>query len=281
MSATTIIAAERVGYALPAGVHSVGAVHSVFSCAVNLEIEGEMWTLLASDCAEQPFGIRLPVRSFEAFAIREGDGIHTRAGFVGVERAGGRLVVDCRAAPRWAPSPPDAVLPGFAARVALLSQAASARAWPSSRLMAHDAMRALLGESGALDGVLTGIVGRGPGLTPAGDDVLVGILAVVASPLAGEAGARATQAMRRALEGLVLRTTALSGHMLRQAARGLLGRMPHDLVGALAGGLAADELDCALRRIASTGATSGADICMGVLEAARAFLRSGAYKAAA
>jgi hypothetical protein len=68
--------------------------------------------------------------------------------------------------------------------------------------------------------------------------------------------------------------------MLRQAARGLLGRVPRDLVGALAGG-PADGLERAVRQIASTGATSGADICMGVLEAAQAFLRSGAFEAAA
>ena len=86
--------------------------------------------------------------------------------------------------------------------------------------------------------------------------------------------------MRCAVESLAPRTTTLSAHMLRQAARGLLGRMPHDLVGALAGGLA-DEFDCALRSIAATGATSGGDVCVGVLEAAQAFLRSGAYEAAA
>jgi hypothetical protein len=131
-----------------------------------------------------------------------------------------------------------------------------------------------------LEEALAGIVGCGPGLTPAGDDVLVGILAVLSSPLSGAAGAEAHQAMRRTVEGLAPRTTALSGHMLRQAARGLTGRMPHDLVGALAGA-APDELDRAIRCMEATGATSGADVCMGVLEAARAFLCSGAYEAAA
>jgi Protein of unknown function (DUF2877) len=131
-----------------------------------------------------------------------------------------------------------------------------------------------------LEEALAGIVGCGPGLTPAGDDVLVGILAVLSSPLSGDAGAEAHQAMRSAVERLAPRTTALSSHMLRQAACGLLGRMPHDLVGALAGG-STDELDRAIRSIEATGATSGADVCMGVVEAAQAFLPSGAYEAAA
>jgi hypothetical protein len=276
-----VIAAERVGYALDLGFDCVGAVHSVFSRAVNLEIQREMWTLLASDCADLPFGIRLPVRSFEAFAIRRGACVHARAGFLGVGRPGRPIVVDCRGAPRWAPSPPSAIAPGFAVRRARLSQAAAARAWFGSRAMAREAARSLQNGAHLLEGALAGIVGCGPGLTPAGDDVLVGILAILSSPLAGDAHAQASQAMRRAVEGLAPKTTTLSGHMLRQAARGLLGRMPHDLVGALAGGLAADELDCAVRSIAATGATSGADVCMGVLEAAQAFLRFGAYEAAA
>jgi Protein of unknown function (DUF2877) len=280
LSPTAVIAAERVGYALDVDRDCVGAVHSVFSRAVNLEIEGEMWTLLASDCADLPLGIRLPVPSFEAFAIRQGGSVHARAGFLGIGRPGRRIVVDCGAAPRWAPSPPSAIAPGFAARLARLSQAATARAWFASRTMACAATRALQSGARPLGGALAGIVGCGPGLTPAGDDVLVGILAVLTSPVAGDAGAETAEAMRRAIEGLAPRTTTLSGHMLRQAARGLLGRMPHDLVSALAGA-AADELDCAIRSIAATGATSGVDVCMGVLEAARAFLRSGAYEAAA
>jgi hypothetical protein len=275
-----VIAAERVGFALDVDLDCIGGVQSVFSRAVNLEIDGEMWTLLATDCADLPFGIRLPVRSFEAFGICEGGCVHIRAGFLGVGRPSRRLVVDCRAAPRWAPSPPSAIAPGLAARLARLSQAATAQAWCGSRAMARVATGSLQGGSRPLEEALAGIVGCGPGLTPAGDDVLVGILAVLSSPLAGEAGAEAAQAMRRAVEGLAPRTTALSGHMLRQAARGLLGRMPHDLVGALAGA-AADELDCAICSIKATGATSGADVYMGVLEAAQAFLRSGAYEAAA
>ena len=281
MSPLAVIVAERVGYALDVDLDCVGAVHSVFSRAVNLEIQGEMWTLLASECADLPFGIRLPVRSFGAFALNEGDGLHTRAGFIGVGRADRRIVVDCRAAPLWAPSPSSGIAHGFAARLARLSQAATARAWVGSRAMAREATRSLQGEARALEGALAAIVGCGPGLTPSGDDVLVGILAVLSSPLAGDAGAQAAQAMRRAVEGLAPRTTALSGHMLRQAARGLLGRMPLDLVTALAGGLAADEFDCVLRNMPATGATSGADVCMGVLAAAQAFLPSGAYEAAA
>jgi hypothetical protein len=103
LNPTGVIAALCVGYALEVDLDCAGAVHSVFSRAVNLEIGGEMFTLLASDCADLPFGIRLPVPSFEGFAIREGQWVHARAGYLGVGRPGRRIVVDCRAAPRWAP----------------------------------------------------------------------------------------------------------------------------------------------------------------------------------
>jgi len=147
--------------------------------------------------------------------------------------------------------------------------------------MASQATRSLQGGARPLEEALAGIVGCGPGLTPAGDDVLVGILAVLGSSLAGEAGAEAHRAMRLAVEHLAPRTTALSAHMLRQAARGFLGRMPHDLVAALASPSAADALDRAIGSMAATGGTSGADVCVGVVEAAQAFLRPRAFGAAA
>ena len=275
------IAAERVGYALDADLECVGAVHSVFSRAVNLEIEGEIWTLLASDCADLPFGIRLPVRSLDTFAIRAGGCVHARAGFIGLGRPGRRLVVDCRAAPRWAPVSPFSIASGFPARLALLSQEATALAWRGSRPMARLATSTLQRGAGGLDDALTAIIGRGPGLTPAGDDVLVGILAVLCSPLSGTAGAEAAQAMLRAIRRLAPRTTALSGHMLGQAARGLIGRALHELLVALTGCPVAVELEGTIRRVVKTGATSGADACMGVLEAAQAFLLSAAYETAA
>ena len=173
MSPLAVIAAERVGYALDVDFDCVGAVHSVFSRAVNLEIQGEMWTLLASDGADLPFGIRLPVRSFGAFALDEGDGLHLRAGFVGVGRADRRIVVDCRAAPVWAPSPHTGIAHGFAARLARLSQATTARAWVGSRAMAREATRSLQGEARALEPALAAIVGCGSTGHPGGHHLLL------------------------------------------------------------------------------------------------------------
>ena len=58
--------------------------------------------------------------------------------------------------------------------------------------MAHT-VRSALEAPDAIGNVLASVVGRGPGLTPAGDDVLVGILAVLSSPHSGLAGAKVAE----------------------------------------------------------------------------------------
>lgn len=68
---------------------------------------------------------------------------------------------------------------------------------------------------------LEALVGRGPGLTPLGDDILIGYLA--GATLAGE---NVTELAERAAH----RTTALSGTLLRLAAKGQLPEPAHALV---------------------------------------------------
>jgi hypothetical protein len=68
------------------------------------------------------------------------------------------------------------------------------------------------------------LAGRGPGLTPLGDDILVGYLAAAA--LAGTSGAAV--AAWAARTGRV--TTALSRTLLRLAARGALPEAAHHLL---------------------------------------------------
>ena len=92
-----------------------------------------------------------------------------------------------------------------------------------------------LNDPDVLDDVVFDVVGCGPGSTPAGDDVLVGILAVLTSPHSGATGSAAVQSLRRSLRPLLPTTTDISGHLLRQAADGLVGRAVHELVCALIG----------------------------------------------
>jgi hypothetical protein len=243
----------------------------VFAHAVNLMIRAEMWTLLAPDKTDLPFGIRVASTDFDALGLRSGDLVNVRAGFVSIGSGSTCRVIDCRAAPRWLLTRHNKIEPGLAGRLAIVATAASDRAWHESARMAQ-AVRSALEVSAALGVVLAKVVGRGPGSTPSGDDVLVGILAVLNSPHSGAAGARAAESLGRAILPLLWTTSDLSAQLLRQALKGLFSRDVHELVLALLGNRAPQELRNTIRRVIETGATSGADTCMGLLAFAPPFL---------
>lgn len=125
-------------------------------------------------------------------------------------------------------------------------------------------------------GQVVRLLGLGPGLTPSGDDVLAGLL------LGLRAVGRHEDRTGRALATEVLdglwRTTALSGTLLRAAARGYAVPPVVDLLAALHGRIddqlppPADRVARLVREVARTGHTSGADLLVGV----RAALRVGA-----
>ena len=105
------------------------------------------------------------------------------------------------------------------------------------------------------------LVGRGPGLTPAGDDVLAGaLLAGHGTPLAAEVAAALP-------EDLTARTTALAAALVRAAARGEGTPEGVALVDAVRGH---GELAPALDALLALGHSSGADTALGILVAARA-----------
>jgi hypothetical protein len=117
--------------------------------------------------------------------------------------------------------------------------------------------RLRIGKSAAL------LAGLGPGLTPAGDDYLVGLMAGLRiwpglSPLSPE---EACQIIFEAAEG---RTTLLSRAFLCAAREGLLGEAWHELLTELASGEAI-EIQRATQRILSSGVTSGTDALAGFL----------------
>ena len=270
----TRLQAASIGHSVDIVSTEIGVVHSVFARAANFEVCGNMWTLLPAPQADLPYGIRLPLTSLDALGMRSGDPAYIRAGFVGIGHRKPRLVVDCRTAPRWIAKSPRSLEPGLGGRLALASAAARARSWPGSAIMAHAVVRALQSGGSALDDVLVKVVGRGPGVTPSGDDVLIGILAVLTSPCSGTAGATAAAAIGRLIDRLLPTTTTVSGHLLRQAVKGLLSEPLQELISALVRNSRPDEFMGAIKRVVDTGATSGADACVGVLACASAFLET-------
>ena len=263
--------ALSIGPSLNLFAPGVGFVHSVFAGATNLEVSGSLWTLLVADGADLPMGIRVAVRDFRTLGLREGDQVDVKSGFIGVGSSVSRFVVDCRAVPQWIPAYPGRLEPGLARRLAVVAADVCGRSWSGSAKMAH-AVRSALEASDAIANVLASVVGRGPGLTPAGDDVLVGILAVLSSSHSGSAGAQVAKSLGQLILPLIPTTTYVSGHLLRHAANGLFGRAVHELLSALIGDQPRQKLAETVRRILETGATSGADTCEGLLAFAPTFL---------
>lgn len=107
----------------------------------------------------------------------------------------------------------------------------------------------------------TRLIGLGPGLTPSGDDVLVGIEAALHALARPSAGFLALGLASRHVDG---RTTALAATLLRHAAAGEFAERLHILLAALLG--SDDEaIPAAIDRAVAWGATSGTDCLLGVL----------------
>jgi hypothetical protein len=203
-----------------------------------------------------------------------------------------------RAVREWAPArvrpAPEPVRPapelrGWGSAVPLATADPQPRCWAAVGALAAlgDALPApaALGIDGALLTLLTtdpatgvaALLGRGPGLTPAGDDVLAGFL-LAARAVGLEAGAA-----RAAVAAMApVRTTALSAALLWHAARGECipeaaavaaaltknDRTEHKRTGhGLTGHC---ELEPALGRLLAIGHTSGGALAVGLATAATA-----------
>jgi hypothetical protein len=276
----TSVQAISVGHALDVDAASRGVVQQTFAHAVNLGIGGEMWTLLTADRPDLPFGIRTACHDFGDFGLRPGDRVAVRSGFVGIRSGSTCHVVDCRSAQRWRPAPQGRFAPGVGSRLAFVAAAASGRAWHGAAPMAH-AVRSAFEVPDALRAVLGSVVGHGPGSTPSGDDVLVGIFAVLTASRSGTAGAAAARTLDEMMRPFLPGTTDISTQLLRQASQGLVGRAVHELICAISGETNLQPLRAAVHRVVEMGATSGADICMGLLAFAPSFFLSDDERAAA
>lgn len=180
-----------------------------------------MLHLAARDAAPAPFAIRLEVG--ELTARRPGD---TVAAEKGILRCGD-LVVDLREAPDWRCRPPwrELRLGGARPDAGALPREAAELAAPLARLQASLQRR----DDRAADAAVKELAGRGPGLTPAGDDLLLGVVHALWATSA-EAADRASRLVAVAMP----RTTRLAGAWLCAASRGEAGAPWLELLRALA-----------------------------------------------
>lgn len=95
------------------------------------------------------------------------------------------------------------------------------------------------------------IIGRGLGLTPSGDDILIGILFVLFSK------GKEQQVDKIKLEASLSRTNDISREFLQYALKGIFSESLLELLGT-------DNIDQSVNCILSTGHTSGADSLLGI-----------------
>jgi hypothetical protein len=230
----------------------MGRVHSVFDRAVNvLWRDGRMLTLHGPGPLAAPFAValeRLPPRGTMAPGMPIGS-----------------VNFDWRGAESVALEMPLGPL-GFS--VETLPERAGAQALRSpagARALQALGRGLAAGDARAFADAACALVGFGEGLTPAGDDCVVGALAAVQRLSPAWLSTRAAQADRLA-EAARTRTTDLARDFLLEA---LDGRFAEPVL-ALLTALSNDRAEDAAKRLLSMGATSGADTLCGIRLACRA-----------
>ena len=250
----------------------VGRVRSVHRAAFYVDIAAAdgLLTVALDDVGGVPGGILVGgISDWRALGIVAG------MTFVGTPDGwsipAARVTISSSTARLWSAALPDrpgvkAIAPSTiaAARRATLRRAAGGGLAPllAGEDDAGDAWLARAREVARREHSLVDLIGLGPGLTPSGDDFLVGYLAGL--------DAAADPARPALAAGIVeaapARTTAISASMLRHAAGGEYAERLHEVVGALCTGRA-DRITRAVDRAMAYGATSGVDTVVGLFAA--------------
>jgi Protein of unknown function (DUF2877) len=243
---STLVAALVLGE--PAGATVVGA----HRYALYLSVGGRVLPVVTSDALALPTAVRLAVPSGAVpWGVAAGDQVLVGGGLVALP------ALDVAAARTWRPA---RVRPVAAPRVGcsdgrrgshLSTQLEGSGAGDEHEWLARGIRAALDSPAG-----VGALVGRGPGLTPSGDDALAGALLVAHALGTGTALADAVRARLAA-------TTAVSAALLDAAADGYAARPVVMLVDAAV----ADDAEAvrrALPAVLAIGHTSGADTVTGI-----------------
>lgn len=248
-----------------------GRVHAMFDRSAYVAVdEGPALVLHPGDLGHTPTSL-CPAIWPAPLAV--GDRVVGRAGRLKV----GELVLDIRSARVWRPSPVSTARVGDVGLGAAHRDALRAAGRRAGGLVPA-LERALAARDGdRVAGCVASLVGHGPGLTPSGDDVLVGLLAV-----GHRVGPDRTlpELLRPAVLGQLHRTGDISAHYLRLAVDGHFGEPLVALCDGLAAG-SRDAVHAAANAVLATGATSGADALLGVATGMRAIAATRATAVAA
>jgi hypothetical protein len=288
------LTAISVGYAVPAG-NFAASVHSVFQSALNLRLKknnGLLLTLLASGEGELPQGIRLDTPkdfSFEDFqtsqpAVCKDSILHFENSSLTIQLSGAR---------RWKCDLPalkfDVTTPTVSATWSLVWEALNKRQISlGSEIVAGDllrsdkspqrivsrksgeALRALVNATRRYEltdpSPANSLIGLGPGLTPSGDDLLVGYLAGLWCTVRGKSErAQFIASLGKTIIRLSRQTNDISRTYLYHAARGQVSSRLANLAEAISDGENLERLLKIAESAMRVGHTSGMDAVTGLL----------------
>jgi hypothetical protein len=274
-----VLPVDTVGYRVSPARFS-GRVLSVHAHACNVATEGTLLTLSTPGAAHGPSTLRLAGGGPHDLRelIDPGEPVEGSAGTLRTLR----LEFRWGQAAIWRPVESRALL--AAARIdARLAAAAVGLARFRSQhssildgvaapiaMALHQACRSLDLEPAALQ--VRRLIGWGEGLTPSGDDFLVGLLAGLQVLVQAEPRRRCfVDGLACAIVRGTARTTPIAAHFLRLAAAGDFTEPLVVLRQALVAGPDDDDVHHALRAALAVGATSGADTVSGLLAGLRAW----------
>lgn len=274
------------------GTAFAGVVHSAFRRAVNITCQatGELHTLVSDELDDGPNSLVVATDDFLRAGIRPGDAVRAGAGNLAIA---GKAVVNLTEVAAWrAPLPTSRV-----ARSVLRERLVEAErllrrdgtpggfiADPSGGEIARVTTRML---QEAANGVIAALghgdesealrqaqrlVGLGPGLTPSGDDFLLGLLAARALGR-GRAGDEFARGVARLAK---TDTNPISHAALAKAAKGEVRDGIARFIIALSepGG---EALPMALARVLAIGSSSGTEIAFGVIRGLASLIDNGEW----
>ncbi|WP_370556557.1 DUF2877 domain-containing protein [Edwardsiella tarda] len=266
------LAAERSAQSL--------SVHSSFAHALNLrDAQGALFTLLCGQrYPDLPDALRvaLPVGwEWRHMAVR-----HAPVRLVAGRLLAERFEIDLRHAPVWRPTARSATRPLTAA--AFTTHYPRLCAQLQQYGLAHACVSDLawqpLTRSGALipqetperlERQVPCLIGYGKGLTPDGDDYLLGYLAALTWwPLSPTLAAH-RERLRGIIQAHLTLTTDISAHYLSRALQGHFSQPIYHLLSQLSTNTAPAALHAAAERVMRFGATSGVDCLAGLLHGMR------------
>lgn len=257
-----------------------GVVHSVFQRVVNVTGgDGQLFTIAARNIDNAPRTLVADAPGFDGLGLVRGGKVDAAADAITLQ---GRVRIRLEGARPWHAALPrypddDARLRGnvgyareHAGSGAFGAASRADEPGPTAlmpQLIARRTamLRAALvrGDADAAQRHGQALLGLGPGLTPSGDDYLVGLFAVVHMP--GSPCAAWVPVCAAIAAPASERTHAISVAALRAAAAGRVRESLSSFLLALVAGGHADVLP-ALSRVLAIGSSSGADMVEGMLD---------------